>query len=198
MWGLERLAGPAWMIRVLDHVTRALRINKRPVYLATMTIDENLDGTFEGFHLAQVNIGIAAHPLEAPEMADFMQNLDRVNKLGSEAPGYVWHLVGEDGFGGATDVVWPGDPAMIVNLTVWESVRALRAFVFAGDHVSFLRRRREFFVPQAEAIAVLWWIPAGTIPAVAEAKARLDRLREHGPTAHAFTFQRTYAPVAEG
>jgi len=36
---------------------------------------------------------------------------------------------------------------------------------------------------------VLWWVPAGHRPTVAEAKDRLARLRRHGPTAEAFTFR---------
>jgi len=43
----------------------------------------------------------------------------------------------------------------------------------------------------------LWWVPAGHLPTVAEAEARLEHLRSHGPTAHAFTFrQRFSAPGA--
>ena len=49
--------------------------------------------------------------------------------------------------------------------------------------------------PPAAAYQVLWWIPAGHVPTVEEAMARLEHLRAHGPTAHAFTFkQRVAAP----
>jgi hypothetical protein len=36
---------------------------------------------------------------------------------------------------------------------------------------------------------VLWWIPAGAIPTVDEAKERLEHLRVNGPTLYAFTFK---------
>jgi len=158
-----------------------------------MISDAALTGPHEGFHLAQVNIGRAAYPLDAPEMADFMNNLDLVNGLGREAPGFVWLLAGADGYG-ATDIAWPGDPEMLVNMSVWESVDALRAYAFTGEHVSFMRRRREFFKPLGEAFAALWWVPAGSVPTVLDAHERIEHLKEHGPTAYSFTFQRPFAP----
>jgi hypothetical protein len=33
----------------------------------------------------------------------------------------------------------------------------------------------------------MWWIPAGTVPTVDDARGRLALLRAHGATAHAFT-----------
>jgi hypothetical protein len=39
---------------------------------------------------------------------------------------------------------------------------------------------------------VLWWIPAGHIPTVEEAKAKLDYLERCGPTPLAFTFKQRF------
>ena len=41
----------------------------------------------------------------------------------------------------------------------------------------------------------LWWIPAGHIPTVDEAKKRLALLEAHGPTPFAFTFKTPFEPV---
>ena len=49
--------------------------------------------------------------------------------------------------------------------------------------------RKQWFEPLEGPILVLWWIPAGQIPTVAEAQGRLQHLKDHGPTAHAFTFR---------
>jgi hypothetical protein len=55
-------------------------------------------------------------------------------------------------------------------LSVWESVEQLADFVYRSDHVAFMRRRREWF----ERFGTSWrWIPAGAIPTVPEAIARL-------------------------
>ena len=36
--------------------------------------------------LAELNVGYAAHPLDDPRMADFMNNLDRINALAERSP----------------------------------------------------------------------------------------------------------------
>ncbi len=40
----------------------------------------------------------------------------------------------------------------------------------------------------------LWWIEAGTLPTVAEAKQRLQLLAAGGPGPRAFTFRVRYGP----
>ncbi len=146
-------------------------------------------------HLAQLNIGLPVAPLDGPELAGFMTNLEPVNALADAAPGFVWRLQTEDG--DATAIRPYDDDRMIVNMSVWTSVEALAAFVFSGEHRAIMKRRREFFVPMREAFQVLWWVPDGTTPTVTEAQARLTQLREHGPTPHAFTF-RTPFPAPDG
>ena len=39
-----------------------------------------------------------------------------------------------------------------------------------------------------EAATAMWWVPAGHVPDVAEARERLAHLRAHGPTPFAFPF----------
>lgn len=142
------------------------------------------------FHLAQLNIGVLREPLESERMTGFVEGLDPVNATADEAPGFVWRLQTEDG--DATSIRAFEDDLMIVNLSVWESIEALRAFVYASPlHKSFLRRRREWF-EQMDVFMVLWWIPSGHLPDVEEAKERLTALRQHGPTAEAFTFRAAY------
>ena len=137
--------------------------------------------------LAQLNIGRAAAPLDSEQLRDFMENLDPINALAEASPGFVWRLQTEDG--NATAIKAWDDPLMILNMSVWESVESLADFVYRSAHTDFLRRRREFFEKPVEAIQVLWWVEDGHRPTVAEALARLDHLRAHGPTEHAFTFR---------
>jgi hypothetical protein len=143
-------------------------------------------------HLAQLNIARPRAPLDSPVMAEFMANLDRINGLGDASPGFVWRLQDEDG--NATALDQPFGPDIIVNLTVWRDVESLRAFAFRGEHVSFLRRRGEWFDRLAVPPTVLWWIPAGVRPSLGEAKERLDRLTREGPSPSAFTFARAFRP----
>ena len=123
------------------------------------------------WHLAQINIGRLLAPVDDPRIADFVAALEPVNALADASPGFVWRLQTEAG--DATALRPYDDDLIIVNMSVWTSLEALRAFVFDGPHVDVLRRRREWFEVMAEAYTTLWWVPAGTIPTIDEAKERL-------------------------
>jgi hypothetical protein len=145
-------------------------------------------------HLAQLNVGRLRAPMEDPQIDDFRNNLEPINALAEASPGYVWRL--QDEHGDATGIKPFGDELEIVNLTVWESIEALADFTYRTGHVELLRRRREFFEAPSQPIVCLWWIPEGTIPTVEDAIARLEHLREHGPTPTAFTFRHRFEPGA--
>lgn len=143
-------------------------------------------------HLAQLNIARPRGPLDGPLMAEFMAGLDRINGLGDASPGFVWRL--QDEAGNATGLEQPFGSEIIVNMTVWRDIDSLRAFAFRGEHVTFLRRRAEWFEKLPGPPSVLWWIAAGHRPGLAEARERLDRLTREGPSAAAFTFARAFHP----
>jgi hypothetical protein len=147
------------------------------------------------FELAQVNVSRLLAPLDSELLAPFVAALDAVNSEGDRAPGFVWRLQTESG--NATDVEgfgWDaaGCHGVIINLTTWTNVQALSDFIFGGSHLAIMRRRREWFHPVVEATTAIWWIPAGTRPTVGEAEGRIRRLRERGPSEHAFTLRRHY------
>jgi hypothetical protein len=143
-------------------------------------------------HLAQVNIAVPLEPIESPLLADFMAALDPINGIADRSPGFVWRLQTEEG--NATSIHAFDDDLLLINMSVWESVDALAAYVYGPDHVAVMRRRREWAERMEEAYLVLWWIPAGAIPTIDEAKERLEHLRDHGPTPLAFTFKKRFAP----
>jgi hypothetical protein len=146
------------------------------------------------FHLAQLNIGRIRAPLDSPVMAGFVALLPVINALAESTPGFVWRLVGDGA--DATGLRPYEDPLIIVNMSVWESLSALRDYAYRSNHVQAFRRRKEWFEESEAAAFALWWIPAGTLPTVAEAKERLETLREKGPTPEAFTFKESFpAPV---
>ena len=140
-------------------------------------------------HLAQLNIARLRAPIDSPELADFVALLPEINGLAERSPGYVWRL--QDGSGDAT-ALRPFEPDIIVNLTVWQSVEALRGFVYRSAHLEPMRRRRDWFVPLDVPYLVLWWIPAGVLPTISEAAERLDLLRRNGPSPEAFTPREPY------
>jgi hypothetical protein len=145
------------------------------------------------WHLAQVNIGRFIKPVEDPANADFVNALDHVNALAEASPGFVWRLKGEGN--NATDIK-PSqtDPNLAINMSVWESIDALAAFVYRNmDHRGVMRRRREWF-EEMKVYMALWWVPAGTAPTVEQAMAKLELLERLGPTPEAFTFKQPFAP----
>ena len=139
------------------------------------------------WQLAQVNVGLVRVPVDAPRLAGFVEMLEPINALADSAPGFVWRLQTEDG--DATAIRAFEDDRMLMNMSVWESVEELADFVFASRHVDVMRKRREWFHPLTQAYTTMWWIPAGTIPTVDEARRRLELLERLGPTAEAFTFR---------
>jgi uncharacterized protein DUF3291 len=144
-----------------------------------------------GFQLAQVNIALPREPLESELLQEFVEALDPINALADSSRGFVWRLQGDDG--NATSIRAFGDDRLIVNMSVWESIDALRAFVYTSGHVGVMRRRREWF-ERIETHFALWWVPAGHIPTLAEAEERVTLLRAVGPSPDAFTFRRHFPP----
>lgn len=142
------------------------------------------------FELAQLNIAHLKAPLDSPVLADFVANLDRINRLADAADGFRWRLQSEEG--DATSLRPFGDD-VIVNMSVWRDLEALRQFVYNSAHTGIMKRRREWFGQAPQAYAVLWWVPAGHRPSIAEAADRLEQLRRQGPSSSAFTFGRVFA-----
>jgi len=147
------------------------------------------------FHIAQLNVGRAVAPLEDRAMADFMSRLDEINSLAEHAPGFVWRLKSD--IGNATDIKVTDDPLFIINLSVWESIDALHAFVYRSSHKEVFARRFEWFERRNGPNMVMWWQPVGAFPTPVEAVARLQLLEERGPTADAFPFKQRFDPPAE-
>ncbi len=139
------------------------------------------------YHLAQINVARALAPLDDPRLAGFVARLDEINALADRAPGFVWRLQSDSG--NATDIQVSADPNLIVNLSVWEDLDALFAFVYRSDHLQVMAQRRQWFEKPAGAFMALWWLPAGRLPTAEEGLARIEELDRQGPTPEAFTFK---------
>jgi hypothetical protein len=142
-------------------------------------------------HLAQLNVAHLRAPIDAPELATFVELLEPINDLADAAPGFVWRLKESEEDPTATVAHEYGDH-LLVNFSVWDSIENLWNFVYRSTHLGVLRRRREWFLRVAEPYSVMWWVPEGTVPTLAEAMARLGHLKAEGPSPAAFTFQEPY------
>lgn len=145
-----------------------------------------------GFHLAQVNIARMSFSLDSPEMADFVARIEEINALAERSPGFVWRFQTSEG--NALYLRPYEDDRILFNLSVWESAEALKDYAYRSAHAELLRDRRRWFEETGEATLAMWWVPAGHIPTVEEAKQRLRHLQQHGPTDVAFTFRTIRQP----
>jgi Domain of unknown function (DUF3291) len=141
----------------------------------------------DGYHLAELNVGRLLAPTDDPRVAEFMANLDRVNGLGKRMPGFVWMMEGsgEPGTGNTENSIGD-DPQFVANLTVWKDAPSLEKFVWGTIHKQFYERRLEWFEVLGAMHFVMWWVPEGHEPTLDEAMERLEHLRTHGATEHAF------------
>ncbi|MDJ0758294.1 MAG: DUF3291 domain-containing protein [Woeseiaceae bacterium] len=142
------------------------------------------------YQIAQLNIARFIKPADHPDNADFVNSLDRVNAVAEEQAGFVWRFTGSGN--DALDVQAFEDPNVAVNMSVWTDLGSLANFVYRNeDHISIMRRRREWF-SKVEFRLVLWWVREGHTPTLDEAKRRLAWLKENGPSESAFTFRHPF------
>lgn len=138
--------------------------------------------------LAQLNIARMLFPLESPEMAGFVGRLANVNAAADAADGFVWRLKDEDG-PGSTSYRLLDDDRLIVNLSVWRDLDALRAFVVGQEgHRDVLRARYDWFERATEPMTVCWEVPEGHLPSLDEAEEMLLLLRSEGPGTRVFPY----------
>jgi len=143
------------------------------------------------YQLAQVNIAKAKAPRDDPVMKGFVDQLDHINQLAENSPGFVWRLQTEEG--DATAIQMFEDPLIIVNMSVWESLEALRNYPYSGDHLIALKSRKSWFEKLDMPALTLWWVPAGQRPAIESAKIALEKIRAHGTSPEAFTFAKPFS-----
>ena len=148
------------------------------------------------YHVAQVNIGRIKGPMDGPVMAGFAARLDEINALADRSPGFVWRL--QTPVGNATYFrPYPDDDRILINMSVWETIDALKHYVYHSAHAELLKQRHGWFEKFAGVYMTLWWVPAGYIPGIDEATKRIAHLERHGPTQFAFTFKTIFQPDEE-
>lgn len=128
-------------------------------------------------------------------MSGFAARLDSLNALADASPGFVWRYQTEAG--NATEVRVFADELILFNMSVWETIESLEDYVYRSNHLEALQKRAEWFERPARPPLVLWWVNAGHIPSVGEAKDHFDLLWRDGPTPAAFTFRERFPAPQE-
>ncbi len=141
--------------------------------------------------LAQLNLARARYPLSSEQMADFVTLIADVNAAAEAADGFIWRLR-DDGDGAlSVRLVAAGldGDDMLVNMSVWRDLAALRAFVIDDPgHRDVMKRRFEWFYRAVEPMTVCWLVDDGEFPTVADAQEKLLTLRQSEPTAELFEY----------
>jgi Domain of unknown function (DUF3291) len=140
--------------------------------------------------LAQLNIAKLLAPIDSLQLAQFVANLDRINALAEASPGFVWRLKTESG--NATELQ-PLGPEIIVNVSVWQDIDALKNFVYQSAHLAIVRQRAQWFERLDTPHLVLWWVRDGHQPTAEDACAKLAHLTAQCASQVAFTFRDVFA-----
>jgi hypothetical protein len=142
------------------------------------------------FHLAQVNIARILFPLTDPAMHGFVSRLAEINSIAESSSGFVWRF--KDEIYGSAGYIQAFNDQTVFNMSIWESLEALKEFTYKSVHRELFRDRHLWFEKLQTPSLALWWIEAGQIPTVVDGKARLDHMRDHGETPFAFTFRNPF------
>ncbi len=127
--------------------------------------------------IAQFNLARLRHGLDDPRLVGFSAGANMIRKAAASTPGHVWN---------SQDVI---DDAIFATRSLWRSVESLRSFVYSGIHRRYLNRTAEWFVEDDEVNMVLWCVADDEVPELTDARARLEHLRQHGPSERAFGFR---------
>jgi hypothetical protein len=138
--------------------------------------------------IAEFNVARLAIALDDPSFQRYLEAVGVVQAEADSADGFVWR----DQYLATFDDPNPFGPDVLATISVWRSIETLRAFTYSGRHRESFTSRHEWFEMHEAPRVVLWWVSDGHRPNTEESKTRLAHLVEHGPTAYAFTFARSF------
>ena len=149
--------------------------------------------------IAEFNFGTLKYPWDDPRIADFQNNLDRVNSIAQRSEGFIWMLPEADMEAAQNDPKGPlaDRPNTASTLSVWKDEASLYDFVHATLHARFLARASEWYVPNDRAHLVIWRCEEGHRPTIDEGLAHWKSLQVNGPTEHVFD-GKTLVQLAKG
>ena len=150
------------------------------------------------YQLAQANVAYALADHDDPLIAEYMARLDEMNQLADRSDGFVWRYLTDSRDAAQREFA---DPRVLFNMSVWVSIEALHAYTYRSAHAEVYASRRRWFaetkgVVNGHALA-MWWVRAGELPTVADAKERLQLVTDRGPSERAFTFKQRFAPPVQ-
>jgi Domain of unknown function (DUF3291) len=141
--------------------------------------------------IAHFNVARLLHLPGDPRVADFVDNVTKINSIAERSQGFIWRWAEESaavGNGIAYQAV-DKDIQLAISLSVWASAQDLSYFVNKTAHGSFLRRRSEWFEKWPGPNYVIWPHSDSEPPSVEEGWSRLKMLADNGASAQAYDFK---------
>jgi heme-degrading monooxygenase HmoA len=135
-------------------------------------------------YLAEFNIGRLLQPPGHPDVAEFINNVERVNTIAERSPGFVWRLKRDE-------MQLPEnhiniDKQTVYTWSVWENAATFENFVFKTVHSQFHKKGHEWFEAHEKPQVVFWPIEVSHKPTAPEAMAKLKKYQDGGPSNEAF------------
>lgn len=134
--------------------------------------------------LAEFNFGTLRYAFGDPRLAGFQDNIERVNLVATRSDGFIWMVEDEvmDAVQNDPDGPLRDRPNTASTLSVWRDATSLWAFVHKTVHARIMAGHDAWFVPGDRGHLVIWEVPEGHIPTVAEGMANWEKLQSDGET----------------
>lgn len=145
-----------------------------------------MPGVKADYYLVEANLSLARAPLDDVRMQGFVDLLDDIDALAHSWPGFIAQPALPD------EGQCYSEP-LLLNVSIWESVRVLQEFTYASEHAEIMKRGEEWFLPTGQPPYVLFWHEAAILPTEAEIRRRFEYLDQHGDSPFAFTFERPFS-----
>lgn len=151
--------------------------------------------------IAILTFGMLKKSVEHPDMQGFVSRNDSNFSAAEKSNGFIARsgYEGDPGPNSWGTQVYPrfftneyGDDDTPSNLSLWEDLESLMAFVYSGVHSEALSQRHQWFQKGSWPGYVLWWVNDDHIPYWSEGVERLEHLHDHGTSAYAFNFKQTF------
>ena len=135
--------------------------------------------------LVHANIALAKFPFDSQQMANFFEQVARINQIAYDTKGFI----------DEPELIDKGscfNEPHLLNVTRWQSIDALKDFTYRSDHATVMQARKQWFLPQEGAKYVLFWLPSSQCPTEEMIAKRIAKITHEGPTAQAFDFKTPY------
>jgi len=140
------------------------------------------------YHIVQANFGEWDMSQFSPQRFQEFSHLGgHIMQHADPSSGFIW-AAGTSFYEDQNVSKVFNNPAVILNLSVWRDLAALKEFVYTGNHLVALKNSKSWFKKLDGRVYALWWIKAGELPTIELAKSKIDLINAIGPSPDAFDF----------